>query len=322
MLFPTLLPIESRAHSHDRLALDHLLHFPADVQPTGTSESSQEKTRSPNHLTSKTLSATGVFKRHLAEQKRARFDESNSHDSFIRSKSSRRGQGLRHGPVLLDEEERAFLEMAPDPVLAIATRIMRAVATRHAAGGVNAPSPIVSRIFQELSNGMVAFNQATKMKEVPVPFAYVQFHALLVLTFTIVSSLAIGVFTPSVVLAVVISCLVIGGFTGMWLVANELEDPFGFDPNDLPVIGYHEHFVRSLCQMLQAAWVPRDEWSIRTGVWVAPPGGEGLAQREPQSVALVETNSRGAGPPYTASPGACSLPVRSSAFPFDSLLRA
>ena len=37
-----------------------------------------------------------------------------------------------------------------------------------------APAPIVSRIYQELSNGMLAYNNATKMKEVPVPFAYVQ----------------------------------------------------------------------------------------------------------------------------------------------------
>eukprot|EP00965_Chrysotila_dentata_P149999 4954081-Pleurochrysis_carterae.AAC.1 len=38
-------------------------------------------------------------------------------------------------------------------------RIIRAISTRHHAGGLCAPAPIVSRIFQELSNGMLAYNQ-------------------------------------------------------------------------------------------------------------------------------------------------------------------
>ena len=50
------------------------------------------------------------------------------------------------------------------------------------------------------------------------------------------------------------------GFSAMWLVANELEDPFGSDPNDLPMVGYHEHFVVSLRQMLDVAWTPHDDW--------------------------------------------------------------
>ena len=52
-------------------------------------------------------------------------------------------------------------------VLATAQRIQRSIITRMAAGGMRAPAPIVSRIFQEISNGLLAYNNATKMKEVP-----------------------------------------------------------------------------------------------------------------------------------------------------------
>ena len=52
----------------------------------------------------------------------------------------------------------------------------------------------------------------------------------------------------------------------MWLVANELEDPFGSDPNDLPMIGYHEHFVVVLRQMLDTAWTRQDDWSGTGGM--------------------------------------------------------
>lgn len=41
-------------------------------------------------------------------------------------------------------------------------------------------------------------------------------------------------------MSVLTASLVTGGFTALWLVANELEDPFGTDYNDLPMLGYHE----------------------------------------------------------------------------------
>lgn len=77
---------------------------------------------------------------------------------------------------LFTYREAAHLRGLPDPVLATAHRIYRAVTTRGRTRGWTAPPPIVSRIFQELSNGLLAYNHATKMKEVPVPFAYVQFQ--------------------------------------------------------------------------------------------------------------------------------------------------
>ena len=58
------------------------------------------------------------------------------------------------------------------------------------------------------------------------------------------------------------SVVVVLGFSAMWLVANELEDPFGSDPNDLPMIGYHEHFVVALTGMLANAWTTRDDWLL------------------------------------------------------------
>ena len=35
----------------------------------------------------------------------------------------------------------------------------------------------------------------------------------------------------SVLMSVMASVVVVAGFCALWLVANELEDPFGFDPN-------------------------------------------------------------------------------------------
>ena len=40
---------------------------------------------------------------------------------------------------------------------------------RQLAGGMSAPSPMVARALQDLSQGLEAFNSAMKMKEAPVP---------------------------------------------------------------------------------------------------------------------------------------------------------
>ena len=71
------------------------------------------------------------------------------------------------------------------------------------------------------------------MKEVPIPFAYVQFNALLLNSFNILCPLAIARFTENTVMSIITGALVTGGFTALWLVANELEDPFGLNLKEL-----------------------------------------------------------------------------------------
>ena len=100
-----------------------------------------------------------------------------------------------------------ILQSAASPVDQQLQRILRAITTRHASGMLAVPSAVLTRIFQELSSGMLAYNHASKLKEVPpptvrsvisvtavtavtaqpgaphhhqapLPFAYVQFNAL------------------------------------------------------------------------------------------------------------------------------------------------
>ena len=36
------------------------------------------------------------------------------------------------------------------------------------------PPPVLSRVYQELSNGMLGFNQSLKLADVPFPFIFAQ----------------------------------------------------------------------------------------------------------------------------------------------------
>jgi len=169
---------------------------------------------------------------------------------------------------LFDDDEVEYLKKQVDPVYTMSNRIVLALSTRHRAGGLAVPGPVLARIFVDLEEGLRAFEQAKKIKEVPLPFSYVQVYALLLLAFNVVCPMAIAVFCNSVALSVVLSLVVCAAFTAMWLVGNELEDPFGTDANDLPMMLYHQHFCRKLQNVLTKN--PRDQWMVASGDWIDP----------------------------------------------------
>ena len=196
--------------------------------------------------------------------KAASMYEDGSHKKTKADKISELSDGI-------SKQERELLLAAPCPVFATAQRIQRAIITRLVAGGMRAPPPIISRIFQEVSNGLLFYNNATKMKEVPVPFPYVQLNALLLNLFScFLSPIAIASFTPVPWLSVLTTFMTVISFYGVFLVANQLEDPFGSEANDMPMIEYHEEFCASLCAVITQAWLPEDTWLVKEGKWVQP----------------------------------------------------
>ena len=152
--------------------------------------------------------------------------------------------------------ERRLLLASPEPVFATAQRIQRAIITRMHAGGMGAPPPIVSRIFQEISNGLLAYNNAAKMKEVPVPFAYVQYNAVVLNVFAILCPIAMACFSGSSYIAGILTFFVVGSFYAIFILANEMEDPFGSEANDMPMLSYHEEFCAMLCATTHAGAQP------------------------------------------------------------------
>lgn len=102
---------------------------------------------------------------------------------------------------------------------------------------LNIPPPILSRFFQEMANGMIAFHEAIQISSVPFPFPYAQACSVL---------LTIHWFlVPWVALHWTLSWWVAGLFTFiqvfiLWSlnsIAVQIENPFGADANDLDLIG-------------------------------------------------------------------------------------
>ena len=59
-------------------------------------------------------------------------------------------------------------------------------------------------------------------------------------------------------------------YYALFIVANEMEDPFGTNTNDMPMLSYHEEFCAMLCALVTNAWLPEDQWLVSSGKWVKP----------------------------------------------------
>merc|ERR1711862_367920 len=128
-----------------------------------------------------------------------------------------------------------FLSRQDDKVEVILQWIQQLVVDKHRDGVLQIAPPIVSRVFQELSRGMVNITNARKISEFNFPFPYAQLlsQALLIQWLTTPTLMCLLCEDPwwAGILAFVTTLF-------MWsinLVAQEIEQPFGSDANDLPV---------------------------------------------------------------------------------------
>lgn len=118
--------------------------------------------------------------------------------------------------------------------------------------------PILTRIFQQLGNGMVDFSNAEKITDIPFPFPYAQMVIMLLLLATFVTPWVCGLIIESTVWATSLTFFGIFGFWCLNYIASEIEMPFGDDANDLPISELQVTFNNNLRVLLheQAQRVP------------------------------------------------------------------
>jgi len=112
--------------------------------------------------------------------------------------------------------------------------------------------PIQSRMYQELSSGMLAYNQSMKLADVPFPFPYAQMLTIILVAYICFIPVYVVIFTQSMIVGPMISftlCLTIWGLNE---TAKELENPFGPDHNDILLNDFHLRFY-DLCHEVYEA---------------------------------------------------------------------
>jgi len=137
-------------------------------------------------------------------------------------------------------EQLELLEQSYDPVATVMYWIIwdLADAMRH----IDVAPPIQSRMYQELSNGMLGFNNCLKIADVPFPLPFAQLLGLLLASFSVLIPVYVVVFTGGLVGPILCFFL----YACLWClneVAKELENPFGEDVNDIYLVDFHTNFV-------------------------------------------------------------------------------
>ena len=133
----------------------------------------------------------------------------------------------------LEADELASLQSETNRPIAILQRIGAEVRDAWDRGWIHALHvPVVESSLTSFANMQ---GGCERIKATPIPFSYnILLHRLVFvycfgLPFGLVSAADIGPFTP------VVTLLVSYAFFGLDAVGDEVEDPFGLDPNDLPL---------------------------------------------------------------------------------------
>lgn len=104
-------------------------------------------------------------------------------------------------------------------------------------GVMTIPAPILSRAFQEIANGMVAFHEAMQISYIPFPFPYAQTCDLLLLLHWLIVPCVTMQWVHSPFWAAVFVFVQVFPLWSLNFIAVEIENPFGADANDLD--GHH-----------------------------------------------------------------------------------
>lgn len=131
----------------------------------------------------------------------------------------------------------------------------------HLAGSLGAVGPpIISRIFQFLSDGMIHYNHARKIMFIPFPFPHAQLTAVFTTTLVFVVPLLMTEFTGLIWLGCLLTFLTVTCLFGLHEVAKELENPFRNVPNEIPLCTFLAQFNESLVTIL-SGYHPDHYWN-------------------------------------------------------------
>lgn len=151
----------------------------------------------------------------------------------------------------LSQEHLRYLEEVPDRILVLVQWLQRLIVDSDAAGTICIPAPVLSRTFQELSRGVVNLQNLRKIKDIPFPYPYQQMLICMLFVHYLMTPVLASLLVDSMFWTATLCFFITGGFWAIVYIAAEIDQPFGDDPNDLPLIEMQQDFNQSLLVLLQ-----------------------------------------------------------------------
>lgn len=136
-------------------------------------------------------------------------------------------------------------------------------------GVLNAPPPLLTRVLQDFGVGFIQFNSAQQVVIWPFPFACAQLNSSLVFVHTLITPVVVCEIAPTLWVCLGLTFVSVSCMIGLELIAIELENPFGDDPNDLPVLEMQQLFIKDLTMMTdpQVWHIPVLQQTARLNYW-------------------------------------------------------
>mmetsp|Transcript_20566 Transcript_20566/g.44972 ORF Transcript_20566/g.44972 Transcript_20566/m.44972 type:complete len:610 (+) Transcript_20566:78-1907(+) len=152
----------------------------------------------------------------------------------------------------IDDDSLEYLQMSSDRCEVLLQWIQRHIVNNMHNGVLNIPAPVISRVFQELSRGIVNLINARKVKQFPFPFPFAQTSAVMILMHWIITPIANSLLMKdNPTWAIMLTFVATLGFWSIHYIAIEIEMPFGDDANDLPIPRMQREMNRSLLVLLE-----------------------------------------------------------------------
>ncbi|CAJ1916362.1 unnamed protein product [Cylindrotheca closterium] len=198
----------------------------------------------------------------------------------------------------ISDNEARMLQQAngPSARMALCSMWLKEFISRehlHGSTGKVAP-PIISRVYQFLSDGISAYNHCRKIAFVPFPFPHHQATVFFTFLSIFIFPLLFAGFVGNLAVACTLNAVTVICFLGTHEVARELSNPYYTVPNDLPL----NNIQAQLNEALVCMWA-----GFHPDSWRADDGTNTVSS-SPRRRKLSETRNE---LPLSESPGAIML---------------
>lgn len=152
----------------------------------------------------------------------------------------------------LDKETLSLMNVCEDETLmyVLVQWIQQMILYNMGKGVISTPPPIVSRVFQDLSTGIVTLNNAKKISETPFPLPYAQALSTVIIMHAAMTPFVFAVWTHTPFWAGLFTFTAVFLFSTINFIAAEIEQPFGDDANDIDLEELQNKFNNILVTML------------------------------------------------------------------------
>jgi len=151
-----------------------------------------------------------------------------------------------------DPKSMEYLIECPDRCEVCLQWIQRLIGEASDSETIKVAPPILSRVYNQLGNGIVNLRNARKITDFPIPFPLAQMITLMLLTRWVSTAFICAASVENSFWACRLTFIVTFSFWSIHYIAVELEQPFGDDANDLPLHDMQIEMNASLIALLDS----------------------------------------------------------------------